>query len=112
HGYLALGNDTEAGPDARFIRCPACPTIYDANCLTHIRARTDDDIDALRAAADERYGDLPFRSFRLDPLTPPAVEARLALDDAEPDDQIELLLEGPLTVEARRHDIRPVTDED
>jgi GNAT superfamily N-acetyltransferase len=112
HGYLELGNDVVDGPHARYVRCPPCPTVYDANCVTRIRARTDDDIAALAAETDGHFGALPFRSFRLDPFTPPGVEARLALDGTEGDDVIELLLEGPLRAEPRRHDIRPVADED
>ena len=50
-------------------------------------------------------------TFRVDPFTPPAFEARLALEGYERSEALVLLLEGALRGKATPFEIRPVEDE-
>ena len=117
HAYLELGNTTATTPLATFVTHPGLPRVYDANCVTRVRAGTPDELDALLADMDRVYGSLSHRCVQLDPLAPAGMAARLVLDDYQPDVQLQAVLEGPLALPAaRRHppegvDIRPVGDE-
>lgn len=97
--YLALGNEVERlvapGPEARFVRRPGAPSIWDAN---HVSGARGDgaDVDTLLARAAEHYAGFPQLCFQCDPLTPTALEARLVLDGYSLHAELELLLEGEL----------------
>lgn len=116
HAYFELGNDTRSTAGATLVSSAACPQIYDANCVTRIRAGTADEIDDLFAAADEHYAGLTNRTFKVDPRTPAAVEARLVLGDFEVDVELQSVLEGDLQVPAGIGppglDVRPLAGED
>jgi GNAT superfamily N-acetyltransferase len=110
-GYFELGNEVVAARRARFVRNPACADIYDANHGTAVRATTADEIDEVLRAADALFPAARHRTFKVDPRTPPAFEARLLLDGYAATPELQLLLEGPLQAPTPPPmAIRPVDD--
>jgi GNAT superfamily N-acetyltransferase len=108
--YLALGCERFEACGATFIRSLTTPTRYDANTIGLIRDASQ--VDELLARADIEYAHLPFRNFHLDPLTPPQVEARLALAGyARWSNHLVMVLEGDLRAEVSPFDIREVVSE-
>lgn len=91
-GYYELGNQVEEGPTARFVSNPATLNIWDNNCATRIRAATPAEVDDLMAEMGRRYRDSDRLVFKLDGLTPPAVEARMVLEGYEVDLMVHLVL--------------------
>ncbi len=77
-GYLALGNERFQAHSATFIRNRAMPARHDANHVGLVRTNNASEIDSLIAVAEAEYSGIRHR-FDMDPLTPPEVEARLAL---------------------------------
>jgi GNAT superfamily N-acetyltransferase len=67
-------------------------------------------VAALLAEASRRTGE-PFRRVLVDPDTPPAAEAYLALHDWELDVQLHLVLPATAPVEAPALQVRPVVDD-
>ena len=109
----ALGHTTERDALCRLVRDPAHPDVWDANHVSEVRARTAAEIDQVLKRADETLGHCRHRLFVVDPLTPPAVAARLALDDyRELVPTIQLVLRDSLRAEPRSLDLRPVTTEE
>jgi GNAT superfamily N-acetyltransferase len=105
--YLALGNERFGACGATFIRNRATPTRYDANTITLIRDESY--IDELLARAELEYAHLDYRQFHVDPLTPPKVEARLALAGyGRWSAHVVMVLEGELLAYSKRFDIREV----
>jgi GNAT superfamily N-acetyltransferase len=112
-GYFELGNEVVVRGPARFVRNRGCPDIYDANHGTAVRAGTAEEVEAVLRAADELFPWARHRTFKLDPRTPPAFEARLVLDGYRAAAELELLLEGDLVARPPAVDVRPVeTDDD
>ena len=108
----ALGHNTVRDPFCCLVWERAHPDVWDANHLSEVRARTAPDIDRVLRRADETFGHCRHRLFVVDPLTPAAFVARLALDDyRELTSTIQLVLEGPLRAHPRDLDLRPVTTE-
>jgi GNAT superfamily N-acetyltransferase len=107
-GYFELGNEVAAGDQVRWVRNPACAQVFDANHGSAVRAASADDIDAVLREADERYAGLAHRTFKVDPGTPTAFEARLLLDGYAGESELQLLLTGDLRADPRAVDIRPV----
>lgn len=105
-GYLALGNRCFEAAGARFVRCDEAPEIWDANHVARVRCDGPGAIEALLRRAAEVFADRPYLRFHCDPLTPPALEAQLALEDFEVSGELLLLLEGPVRGPAARFDIR------
>ena len=90
--YFELGNDVSLSPLARFVSNPDTPEIWDSNCVTRPRASTPGEVDELMAETGRRYRAAGHRFFKIDPLVPPAVEARLLLDGYSADTMLHLLL--------------------
>lgn len=109
--YHTLGASTAERWGALFVRNPEAPTIDDANHVRRIRTRAVE-ADALFAEANRWFADLPYRSFRTDPLTTPVVEARLALEEYEPQEELILVLEGEVRGARATPDMREVASED
>ena len=109
--HLALGHDVFETDGATFVRNLALPGIYDANFVFGIRAAQLRDIEQLLARAAREYTHAARLTFRVDPFTPPAFEARLALEGYERDEALVMLLDGPLRKATRSFDIRPISDE-
>jgi GNAT superfamily N-acetyltransferase len=95
-GYYELGCEVRDEPLARFVRNLDAPQIYDVNFAAFVRAETKAEIDSVLERADDLFDGLPHRVFHFDPWTPPAFEAQLMLDGFEFEDELQLLLEGPL----------------
>jgi GNAT superfamily N-acetyltransferase len=108
---LALGHQVFSAAGATFVRNPALPDVYDANFVFDITASEPAAINALLGRVGEEYPHAPRFTFRTDPLTPPAFEARLAFEGYEWTDAILLLLEGPVLGTRRECEIRPVEDD-
>jgi GNAT superfamily N-acetyltransferase len=108
----ALGHDTVRDPLCCTVSDRVHPDVWDANHVSKVRARMTADIDQVLRRADEALDHCHHRLFVVDPLTPPAFVARLALDDyQELTPTLQLVLEGPLRANARDLDLRPVTTE-
>jgi ribosomal protein S18 acetylase RimI-like enzyme len=96
-GQFALGNEVFERANATFVRNRDVPSIYDANHVRHIRARTPAEIDELLGAIDEEYAHAGHRRFDVDHRTPPEFVARLLLEgEYARDDALVMLLEGEL----------------
>jgi GNAT superfamily N-acetyltransferase len=107
-GYFELGNEVGDEGDVRWVRNPACGSIYDANHGTAVRAADPDRIDAVLGRADELYAGLEHRTFKVDPFTPTAFEARLLLDGYAQETEVQLLLTGNLRADPPPVAMRPV----
>jgi len=90
--YFELGNRVSDSGLARFVANPDTPDVWDSNCVTRARARTPDDVDEIMAEAGRRYAGAEHRVFKLDPLTPAALEVRLLLDGYRGDTLLHLVL--------------------
>lgn len=112
--HRALGHETADDPLCRIVRDPEHPEVWDANHVSLVRAATHAEIEDVLGRADAALSHCRHRAFFLDPLTPPAFEARLALEDfVERTPTLQLVLDGRLKAEPRRAELRPVTtDED
>lgn len=110
---LALGHPAFEAAGATFVRNPAYPRIYDANFIYGISAAAPDEIESLIARARKEYAHCGAITFRLDPSTPPALEARLALEgEQRGGGLLVMLLEGDLRGGAPKPcDIRPIDTE-
>jgi len=109
--HLALGHETFDVPGATFVRNRAFPIIYDANFVFGITASDAEEIDRLLSRASLEYAHASRLTFRVDPFTPPAFEARLLLEGYERGEVLVLLLERDLPGPTRPLDIRPVRNE-
>jgi len=90
--YFELGNQVSDSPLARFVTNPDTPDVWDSNCATRARAATSDEVEELMADAGRRYAGAGHRVFKLDPLTPAALEVRLLLDGYQGDAMLHLVL--------------------
>lgn len=109
--WMALGCEHFQADGGSFIRNRSLPLIRDCNQLTDVTAATEEEIERLLARVEREFEGFPYRQFRVDFRTPPAFEARLVADGYESNEALALVLEGELTGEGPRHDIRPVADE-
>jgi len=108
----ALGHNTVRDPFCCLVWDRAYPDVWDANHVSGVRARTAADIAQVLQRADETFGHCYHRFFVVDPLTPAAFVARLALDDyRELTPTIQLVLESRLRAHPRDLDLRLVTTE-
>ena len=105
--YYELGNLVEEGPYARFVSNPDTPNVWDNNCATRIRAARPTEMDELMADMRARYRDNDRMVFKLDGLTPPAVEARLLLEGFEVDAMVHLVLPADEAVRDISSSARP-----
>ncbi len=105
-GYFELGNRVLEAPGARFVRNPQYPLVYDANHVCAARASTPQALDELLRAVEDEFAELRHRQFKCDPRTPPALEARLVLEDYVVSSEVQLLLEGELQVDPPELEIR------
>jgi len=109
--WMALGNERFPVEGATFIRNPDVSLIRDANHGRDISAATPEDIDRLLARAESEFQGFPARTYRVDYDTPPAFEARLALEGYLRSESLIMLLEGEPHGSPSPADIRPVASE-
>jgi len=79
--------------------------------VCRIRASQPRDIEQLLDRAALEYAHAARLTFRVDPFTPAAFEARLLFEGYEQEEALVMLLDGPLRRATRRVDIRPIEDE-
>lgn len=109
----ALGNDITRTDLAWLVTNRADPNVWDANHVSQVRARTAAEIENVLASANDALRHCAHRLFVVDPLTPPAFAARLALEDyRELTPTLQLVLSGTLRVTPARVALRPVHSED
>ena len=107
-----IGQEVRDGPHCRIVRDVDQPQIWDANHLRLIRARNDGEIREMMAAARTALAHATHSVLHVDPRTPPAVEAWLALEGYENDPMLQMVLSGPLLASPPQIDLLPVIDED
>ena len=105
---LALGHEVSERAGATFVRNVSLPRIYDANFVFDVSASTPEAVRELVKEAEFEYRDVERLTFLCDSFTPPAFEARLALDGFEQRTALVLLLEGALSLNVREADVRDV----
>ncbi|HSQ01115.1 MAG TPA: GNAT family N-acetyltransferase [Candidatus Dormibacteraeota bacterium] len=106
----ALGHEVVEHPLCRIVRDPAHPDVWDANHVSGVRAADAPEVDTVLRQADAALARCAHRLFVVDPLTPPAFAARLALDDyRELTPTIQMVLDGPLRAAPPAVALRPVT---
>ena len=110
--YLALGNEQFDADGGSFVRDRDVPEIRDSNHVTRITASSRGEIDRLFTRAEREFADIPHRAYHIYSDTPPAIEARLALEGYERNDALIMLLAGDLAGQAKYHDIRLVEGEE
>jgi GNAT superfamily N-acetyltransferase len=109
---LALGHEVFEADGATFVRNTAFPSIYDANFMFNAAASTPGQIECLLERARREYAHASKLTFRLDAWTPPAFEARLALDGYDRSDSLLFVLEGAVRGKSPKPvDIRPIKDD-
>jgi GNAT superfamily N-acetyltransferase len=105
--FWSLGSDVFALDGAKAVRNVAAPGHPLGTFLCELRT---DDVPAVLAEASRRSGE-PFRRVLVDPDTPPAAEAHLALHDWQLDVQLHLVPPAAVAVEAPALQVRPVVDD-
>ena len=109
---LALGHEVSTLEDATFVRNTTLPDIYDANFVFNITTSETAAIDRLLNRVSREYAHASRITFRVDPLTPPAFEARLVLEGYERSEAILLLLDGSVCPPNGDFRILPIENED
>lgn len=112
-GYLELGNTATRREWCTVVRNEQWPSVTDSNHVASIRARSQKEIDALLRETDDELDGAAYSAFRIDPFTPPAVEARLLADGYKSGTDLHLVLSGPIeaTTAAPEVEIRPVVSD-
>jgi GNAT superfamily N-acetyltransferase len=105
--FWSLGSDVFTLVGAKAVRNLAAPGHPLGTFLCELRT---DDVPAVLAEASRRSGE-PFRRVLVDPDTPRAAEAHLALHDWQLDVQLHLVLPAAVAIEAAALAVRPVVDD-
>ena len=110
----SLGARQVQNPFGHIVSNPQLPDVWDVNHVDAVTAETNDEIEALFAAVDRELAHASTRVFHVDPFTPQAFVARLALDGfVECFVTIQMALEGEVRRKGAEVDLRPVeTDAD
>jgi GNAT superfamily N-acetyltransferase len=103
---LALGNEVFEADGATFIRNRSAPELTDANHVAHVTASAPDEVERLLARVEREFRGCPHRRFDIDFTTPPAFEARLAVEGYQRFPLVVMLLEGNPAGDAVPCDIR------
>jgi GNAT superfamily N-acetyltransferase len=112
-GYLLLGNENFEVAGAMFVRNRLTPRRRAANHVGLIRVDAPDQLDLIIRRAEDEFDGFPHRSFGIDPLTPPAAVARLAMEEGyRTSEGLVMLLEGDLAASVRSLEISEVLTED
>jgi GNAT superfamily N-acetyltransferase len=92
------------------VRDRRLPDIWEANRITAVTAASDEAIDRVLARAEREYADFGHRRFDVDFTTPPAFEARLALDGYRAREFLVMVLDGDWQGRAAAADVRPCAE--
>jgi ribosomal protein S18 acetylase RimI-like enzyme len=106
---LALGHEVFDADGATFVRDRDLPDIWEANRVVAVTAASDPEVDRLLERVEREYAGFGHRRFDLDFTTPPALEARLALEGYHVRDLVVMVLAGAGRPVAAPADIRPCT---
>lgn len=109
-----LGARQVQTPFGHIVANPQLPDVWDANHVDAVTAATDDEIEALFAAVDRELAHAHWLVYHVDPFTPDAFVARLALDGFEERFvTIQMALQGEVRRAGAELDLRSVeTDAD
>jgi GNAT superfamily N-acetyltransferase len=108
----ALGHASRDDGLCRIVVDETHPTVWDANHASCVRAATEHDIDQVLALCARTFVHCRHRLFLVDPLTPPAFVARVALDDyRELTPTIQMVLRGELRATPGDVILRPVGED-
>jgi GNAT superfamily N-acetyltransferase len=112
--YLALGNERFQAHEASFVRSRQTPRRHDANLIGLVRARSQDEIDALLQRFRQEYEGADALQVSVDALTPDRFVARLLMEDGyKHAEYLVQLLDDELRHVARPVEIKEaVTEED
>lgn len=112
--YQSYGNRVDRQALATYVHNLEHPAVWDANHLSRVRAADSAEIEQVLRHADRVLALCPDRFVIVDPLTPEAFVARLALDDfKEFPPTIQMVLDGPFAAQGADVEFRAaVTDED
>ncbi len=110
-GMMVLGHERLEAEGATFIRNRQAPRIRDANHVRNVTASTAGELERLLSRMEEEFAGFPHRCFRIDYRTPPALEARLALEGYQRGESLFLVLEGEPAGRPKPHEVRPVASE-
>lgn len=91
-GYFELGHAVTDLGWARIVRNQETPDVWDSNCVTRVRVKDEAGLERLLAEVEVRFSDVAHRSYKVDPLTPTVLEARLLQDGYQSDVMIHLVL--------------------
>lgn len=108
-GYFALGNEVTSSSLGMVVRNYSCPLIRDANFVM----ATGGQAEEILCWAERALADSPHLAFKLDPTSPPDLEARLLFEGYEGGvDLLEMVLVGPLKATIQPGAIRSVSSDD
>jgi GNAT superfamily N-acetyltransferase len=95
--HRRLGHGGVQSSHAHVVFNPACPSLWDANHVDAVTARSVAEIDGVLAAMEAHLGHTPWRVAHTDGFTPDSFLARLALEGyAERPATIQMVLDGDL----------------
>ena len=107
--YHSVGNHVEEHALARYVRHVEHSDVWVANHLSRVRAQTPAEIEQVLRHADQLFAHCTHRMVMVDPLTPEAFVARMALEDfRELTPTLQMVLEGSLKESGARVELRPV----
>lgn len=111
--YRGYGNRVERQALATYVHNLEHPAVWDANHLSGVRATDRADIEQVLGHADHVFTHCPHRFVLVDPLTPEAFVARLALDDfKELSPTLQMVLDGPFAARGADVEFRAVVTDD
>ena len=111
--YRGSGNRVESQALATYVHNLEHPAVWDANHLSGVRAADHAEIEQVLRHADRVFAHCSHRYVIVDPLTPEAFVARLALDDfKEMSPTIQMVLDGPFAARGADVDFRAVASDD
>jgi GNAT superfamily N-acetyltransferase len=97
--YRGYGNTVESDAFAQYVKNTERPDIWVANQVSLVRASTEQAIEQVLARADRELAHCEHRMVLIDPLTPAAFTAQLALlDYRELSAVLQMVLTGPMAV--------------
>lgn len=111
--YRGYGNTVDSQPLATYVHDLEHPDVWDANHVSGVRAAASAEIEQVLGHADRVFAHCPHRFVIVDPLTPEAFVARLALDDfKEFPPTIQMVLDGVFAAQGADVEFRAVVSDD